>query len=161
MEARKPMLAINYYLEPYFRKELLQDVFGKLSDLSPESRADALVAVKKTVRVSGFRNPMQAPATILNKRVEETFEKDNTLATALLLAWKELYADAASLLTPVLQELGFALNAEDKLTFSVGWPDEIDYKSLAEKVLTAQPAIGLDQDQIALLTILLSMQLPE
>ncbi len=79
-----------------------------------------LQLLKKTVRVSGFRNPMQAPATILNKRVEEAFEKDNTLATALLLAWKELYADAASLLTPVLQELGFASNAEDKLTFSVG-----------------------------------------
>ncbi len=47
MEARKPMLAINYHLEPYFRKELLQDVFGRLADLSPESRADALAAVKE------------------------------------------------------------------------------------------------------------------
>ena len=75
MEDLKPAIALNVFIEPYFRKEILQKIFENLDSIPSELRREFIAEVKDKVRISGFRNAMAAPRALLVRDAETVFEK--------------------------------------------------------------------------------------
>ena len=163
MDEKKPLLALNLYLEPQFRKEVIQDLLGNLSGLETDQRAKLIEKFKETVHVGGFRNPLQAPMALQVREAEKVFEKDSYFLAAFLGAWRSLYASEASLLIDTWKKLGFSEadeGADPEKAFTDGWPEGLNYGKLEEKLRQANPNTILSGDQLALLTILSTGQLP-
>ncbi len=53
----KPMIGPNVYLEPKFRKELIEKVYANIPELSDDIRRDLLTMTKELVKIAGFSKP--------------------------------------------------------------------------------------------------------
>lgn len=163
MEDLKPAVALNVFIEPYFRKEILQKVFENLDAVPAELRRELIADVKDKVRISGFRNVMSAPRALLLRNAETVFEKDTRFSLIALKSWQSLYSQQSEELKKNLVDFGFSISDQaaagypDPInTFLEGWPEGIDFDTLHEK-LTAQAAnYPLTKDETALLSILLT-----
>ncbi len=167
MDDLKPAIALNVFIEPYFRKEILHKVFDNLGELPAEIRRELVSEVKDKVRISGFRNPMVAPRALLIRDAETVFEKDTNFSLICLKSWSSLYSKWHESVTRALNELGFtvseaaSLNYPDSLNaFFEGWPEGLDFDTLDEKIKAQYHDIQLTKDETALLSILLTGFLP-
>ena len=167
MEELKPAIALNVFVEPYFRSEILQKVFDNLGELPAELRREAISEVKDKVRISGFRNAMVAPRSLLVRDAESMFEKDTKFTLIILKCWNSLYSQWHETLRKALINLGFAVsesasqNYPDPMNaFLEGWPEGLDFETLYEKLTDQIKDFPLNKDETALLSILLTGYLP-
>lgn len=167
MDDLKPAVALNIYIEPYFRKEILHRIFEHIGELPSENRRKLIADVKERVRISGFRNPMVAPRALLVRDSETAFEKDTQFCLTCLKCWESLYANWKDSLTKILVDLGFSISEAasqdypDALnTFLVGWPEGLHFDTLNEKILAQSKDLPLSKDEIALLSVLLTGYMP-
>ena len=163
MEDLKPAIALNVFIEPYFRKEILQKIFENLDSIPSELRREFIAEVKDKVRISGFRNAMAAPRALLVRDAETVFEKDTRFSLASLKSWQSLYSKWTKELENILTGLGFSISEQaaagypDAInTFLEGWPEGIDFDSLFEKITAQTEKFPLSKDETALLSILLT-----
>lgn len=167
MDEFKPAIALNVFIEPYFRKEVLEKVFGNIDKFSPDLRKDLLAEVKDQVKISGFRNPMVAPRALLIKNAETVFEKDSRFCLTSLKSWQYLYAKWHKALKNGLVDLGFSISEpaaaeypDPMNTFLVGWHEDISFDALYENLSAKIEGFDLSKDETALLTILLTGYMP-
>jgi hypothetical protein len=163
MEDLRPAIALNVFIEPYFRKEILQKVFENIDALPTELRRELVAEVKEKVRISGFRNSMAAPRALLIRDAEAVFEKDTRFSLICLKSWQSLYTQWDEELKKNLVELGFSISEQaaagypDPInTFLEGWPEGIDFDTLFEKITAQVKKFSLSKDETALLSILLT-----
>jgi len=157
-----PAIALNVFIEPYFRKEILQKLFENLDKLPDEIRRELVKQVKEQVRISGFRNPMIAPRTLLIRDAETVFEKDAKFSLICLKGWQSLYSEWKN-----LGDLGFSISEsaasgypDPMNTFLEGWPEGMDFDTLYEKITAQVEGFPLNKDETALLSVLLTGYLP-
>ncbi len=163
MEELRPALALNVFIEPYFRKEILEKVFENLNTLPAELRRELVADVKEKVRISGFRNTMAAPRALLIRNAETVFEKDTRFSLVSLKCWQSLYTQWNEELKLQLKGLGFSISEQaaagypDAInTFLEGWPEGIDFDTLFEEITALVKNLPLSKDEIALLSILIT-----
>lgn len=163
MEDLKPAITLNVFIEPYFRKEILQKVSENLDALPAELRRELIADVKKKVRIGGFRNVMVAPRALLVRDAENVFEKDTWFSLISLKCWQSLYAKWHEELKKILVSLGFSISEQaaaaypDAInTFLEGWPEGLDFDTLYEKITAQIDKFPLSKDETALLSILLT-----
>lgn len=163
MEELRPALALNVFIEPYFRKEILEKVFENLNTLPAELRRELVADVKEKVRISGFRNTLAAPRALLIRNAETVFEKDTRFSLVSLKCWQSLYTQWNEELKLQLKGLGFSISEQaaagypDAInTFLEGWPEGIDFDTLFEKITALVKNLPLSKDEIALLSILIT-----
>jgi len=163
MEDLKPAIALNVFIEPYFRREILQKVFENLNALPAELRRELVAEVKEKVRISGFRNSMVAPRALLIRDAESVFEKDTWFTLVSLKNWQSLYSEWNEELKKILAGLGFSVSEQAAAgypdavnTFLEGWPEGIDFDTLYEKITAQVEKYPLSKDETALLSILLT-----
>ncbi len=163
MEDLRPAVALNVFIEPYFRKEILQKIFDNLDTLPAELRRELIAEVKEKVRISGFRNSMAAPRALLIRDAENIFEKDTRFSLTSLKSWLSLYAQWHEELKENLIDLGFSVSEQAAAgypdpvnTFLEGWPEGIDFDTLFEKITAHGEMFPLSKDETALLSILLT-----
>ena len=163
MEELRPALALNVFIEPYFRKEILEKVFENLNTLPAELRRELVADVKEKVRISGFRNTLAAPRALLIRNAETVFEKDTRFSLVSLKCWQSLYTQWNEELKLQLKGLGFSISEQaaagypDAInTFLEGWPEGIDFDTLFEKTTALVKNLPLSKDEIALLSILIT-----
>lgn len=162
-----PAIALNVFIEPYFRKEILQKLFENLDKLPDEIRRELVKQVKEQVRISGFRNPMIAPRTLLIRDAETVFEKDAKFSLICLKGWQSLYSEWHDILEKNLGDLGFSISEsaasgypDPMNTFLEGWPEGMDFDTLYEKITAQVEGFPLSKDETALLSVLLTGYLP-
>ena len=167
MDEFRPAIALNVFIEPYFRKEILQKIFENLGELPADLRRKLVAEVKDQVRISGFRNPMVAPRALLIRDAESVFEKDSKFSLICLKCWQSLYSQSHGALKQNLANLGFSISEQatnaypDPLnTFLEGWPEGMDFETLFEKITAKEKDFPLSKDETALLSILLTGYLP-
>lgn len=167
MDEFRPAIALNVFIEPYFRKEILQKVFENLGDLPADLRRELIAEVKEQVRISGFRNSMVAPRALLIRDAESVFETDSKFVLICLKSWQSLYSQWHDMLKKNLVELEFSISEQtskeypDPLnTFLEGWPEGIDFDTLFEKIAAKEKDFPLSKDETALLSVLLTGYLP-
>lgn len=161
----KAMIGLNVYLEPQFRKDVVEKVYSNLSGLSKDLRLQLIKITKEEIKVSGFRNPMLAPTALLVKSAVVKFEKESKYIELILQAWSSLYAEHHSTQLETLKSLGFEIGetrpdyTDPENAFLVGWPESVDYEKL-HKACQQNPQNTLNSDENALLSIWLSGTLP-
>ncbi len=167
MDDLRPAIALNVFIEPYFRKEILQKVFENLDLIPADLRRELVAEIKDQVRISGFRNPMVAPRALLIRDAESVFEKDSKFDLISLKSWLSIYSQWHDALKKNLIDLGFSISDQvsagypDPLnTFLEGWPEGIDFETLFEKITTIDKDFPLNKDETALLSVLLTGYLP-
>ena len=163
MEDLRPAIALYVFIEPYFRKEILEKVFENLDILPAELRRELIADIKEKVRISGFRNSMVAPRALLIRDAETVFEKDTRFCLISLKNWQSLYTQWHEELKKTLIGLGFSISEQAAAgypdpvnTFLEGWPEGIDFDTLFEKITAQVKNFTLSKDETALLSVLLT-----
>ncbi len=167
MDDFRPAIALNVFIEPYFRKEILQKIFEHLDILPADLRRDLVTQVKDHVKISGFRNPMVAPRALLVRYAESVFEKDPWFSLICFKCWQSLYSQWHDELKENLTGLGFSISEpassgypDAMNTFLEGWPEGIDFDPLYDQISAKIEGFSLSKDETALLSVLLTGYLP-
>ncbi len=130
-----PFHAINEFMLPEYRQEVLQSVLENLDNLPAERRTNITTLINKHVRIGGFRTSMLAPLPLKLKEVTKTFERRADLAAQILMAWSELHLDLRQQIYDLLIERKWELLPVDvdrtKLPgFMITWPKAETYEVL-------------------------------
>jgi len=161
----KPMVGLNVYLEPEFRRELIEKVYANIPDLSDETRRSLINISKELLKIAGFRNPMTAPLPLRVRAAEAKFEKDSRFIKQILASWADLHRNVQATAMENLKSLGFEVSDTAPLyddaenAFIIGWPDKVDYNQVHE-ALSKDTENNLTVDENALLTVWLTGRLP-
>ena len=165
MENLMPMVSLNVYLLPDFRREVFNKVLRNLEQLSPETRQELTQMIKEFVKISGFRNPLSAPQTLVVRNLEAAFEKESRVVKAVISAWAETEPDLQAALKSSLPELGFPVNEQapgypdPENAFLPDWPQDLSFDKLADQV-RQKTQTSASNDEIALMAVWLTGQLP-
>ena len=167
MDNLRPMIALNVYLLPEFRQEILSMVIAGMSALPDEIRRPVLSAIREEVKISGFRNPFSAPHSVLVRRMETVFLKQSRFVKVILKAWAGLHQDLVPAVSPVIRALSFQKNdqlpeyPDPEKAFLTGWPENLTYEKLTELIRAQDQKITAGTDDLALMTVWLSGCLPD
>ena len=165
MNSLLPLISLNVFLLPDFRREILTTVLNQKDDLSPEIKQELRQALKEFVKISGFRNPLAAPQALQVRAMESPFEKESRFVKAILSSWADLKLDLGAKVQSVLPELGFEPNDQAPLypdpenAFAVGWPEDLSFEKLADLV-KQKTETDASSNEISLMTVWLTGRLP-
>jgi hypothetical protein len=167
MDNLQPMIALNIYLLPGFRQEILDEVLSGLSSLPEEDRREVMSSVRENVKISGFRNPFSAPKAVLMRRMEAVFFKQSRFAKSMLKAWAAGQEPLQNPVKAVIDTLNFQPNPQapdypdPENAFLTGWPEKTSYQKIADLIRAQEPSLNASTDTLALMTVWLSGCLPD
>jgi len=165
MNSLLPLISLNVFLLPDFRREILTTVLNQKDNLSPEIKQEFRQAIKEFVKISGFRNPLAAPLALQVRAMESPFEKESRFVKAILSSWADINSDLQAKVQAVLHELGFEPNVQAPLypdpenAFAVGWPEDLSFEKLADLV-KQKTETDASSNEISLMTVWLTGRLP-
>jgi len=165
MNSLLPLISLNVFLLPDFRREILTTVLNQKDNLSPEIKQEFRQAIKEFVKISGFRNPLAAPQALQVRAMESPFEKESRFVKAILSSWADINSDLQAKVQAVLPELGFEPNDQAPLypdpenAFAVGWPEDLSFEKLADLV-KQKTETDASSNEISLMTVWLTGRLP-
>ncbi|MBP6068862.1 MAG: hypothetical protein KA465_01225 [Anaerolineaceae bacterium] len=165
MNSLLPLISLNVFLLPDFRREILTTVLDQKDNLSPEIKQEFRQAIKEFVKISGFRNPLAAPQALQVRAMESPFEKESRFVKAILSSWADINSDLQAKVQAVLHELGFEPNVQAPLypdpenAFAVGWPEDLSFEKLADLV-KQKTETDASSNEISLMTVWLTGRLP-
>ena len=87
------------------RRSIVADVLTHLDEISPQSRADFVVALQSHIQIKGFRNPLRVPKATLETVITETSARYRSVAESLLELWLEVHPDWLATAYAVAQDL--------------------------------------------------------
>jgi hypothetical protein len=165
MSSLLPMISLNIFLLPDFRREILSTVLNEKDTLSPENKRELTQVMREFVKISGFRNPLAAPQALQLRAMESPFEKESRFVKAILSSWVDINSDLQTDIQSVIPDLGFELNDQAPLypdpenAFALGWPEDLSFEKLADLV-KQKTEIDASSDAISLMTVWLTGCLP-
>ncbi len=161
-----PFHAINEYMLPEFRLNVIGAVLRDLEKLPGERRSAINNMIKRYVSVPGFRNSSAAPLAVKVRNAVTTFERRPDFAAQVLQGWSELHSELREKVYAVLQARSFeaVLPADadrSKLPgFLTKWPKNETYEALDEAFYAANPGDTTSTDDIRLMVVWLVNRLP-
>jgi hypothetical protein len=160
-----PFHAINEFMLPEYRLEILHKVLTHLDDLPAERKNQILNLFKRYVKLPGFRNSTLAPIPIKVKGSVQVFEKRSDFTSQILMAWSELNIELGQQIFDLLVERKWEVVPVDtdrtKLPgFQVRWPKEETYDILDEAFLAKYPDVKARDYDVRLMVVWLASRLP-
>lgn len=160
-----PFHAINQFMIPEYRQEVLHKVLGHLNDLTPDRKNRIISQLKRYLKVPGFRNSLAAPLPIKVKGAGPEFDKRADFVGQILMAWCELQPELRQQVYDLLVERKWELLPPDsdrsKLPgFLVRWPKEETYDALDAAFAAKYPENKAHEFDVRLMVVWLSGRLP-
>lgn len=160
-----PFNAVNEFLLPEYRLNMLQQVFTEINTLPEDRRAAINRLVKKSVKVAGFRNSTLAPAPVKARAAVSTFEKSVDFAVQIMAAWYELHPVLAQKVFDLLKSRGWEILPlevdRSKLPgFLHRWPKDETFDVLDEAYVAMYPGDEAHEYDINMMIAWLSGRLP-
>jgi hypothetical protein len=160
-----PFAAINNFMRPDYRLEVVRYVLQHLATLTPPRRVAIDALTRQIVRVPGFRNSAKAPAGPKARPLAEATEKHSELMGLILASWAELHPELADRVHALLTGRGWDVlpAAADRLTlpgFLPTWPKDEDFDVLLAAYAEQFPDHPAADDDISLMVVWLSLRLP-
>ena len=160
-----PFHAINEFMRPDYRLEVVRVTLASLTDLPEDFRLPIDQITRAIVQVPGFRNSAKAP---LNKRVKptsEAFEKSPHLVAVILNAWAEAHPTLRQQVYDLLFERGWELlpppaDRTQLPGFIITWPNGESFEILTQAFSEKYPDAKVSNDDISLMIVWLSVRLP-
>jgi hypothetical protein len=161
-----PYHAINEFMRPDYRQTVVRTALTALPQLPKHFREPIDRLTKKIVRVPGFRDGTQAPASLKIAPVASAFEKSPDLVAAILAAWAETHTTLRANVYQLLTERGWeVLPVEADRTrlpgFLTTWPNrDEDFDIMNTAYSEKFPAEPASTDDVSLMVVWLSGRLP-
>ncbi len=160
-----PFHAINEFMLPDYRKEIIKSVLSNLSHLSDDSRREINSLVRKYVNVQGFRNSSQAPLMLKVNGAIATFEKSPQFVAAIVNGWQQLNTELVGEISQLLLNRGWKVlpNEADRSKlpgFMTKWPQSETFELLTSEFFNSYPGSLVSENDITLMIVWLSNRLP-
>ena len=160
-----PFAAINNFMLPEYRLQVISAVLHGLDALTGERRGAINSQLRRHLQVPGFRNAAQAPLPIKIKNSVAPFERNSEMVAQFLSAWFELRPDLRQQVNDLLVERGWEMLPPDadraKLPgFLTRWPKKESFEVVTAAFHAKYPASQAEDNDISLMTVWLSGRLP-
>ena len=160
-----PFHAINEFMLPEYRLEILHKVLTHLDDLPAERKNHILNLFKRYVKLPGFRNSTLAPVAIKVKGSVQVFEKRPDFVSQILMGWSELNGELRQQIFDLLVERKWELIPVDTDRtqlpgFLDHWPEEETYDILDAAFLEKYPDVKARDYDVRLMVVWLAGRLP-
>lgn len=160
-----PFHAINDFMMPDFRLNVLQSVLGNLDSLTAERRSAIQGLLKRTLKIPGFRNPLQAPVGLKVRNSVDTFERSPDFVAQIVAAWTEARPELRQQVFDLLVDLGWELLPVDaertKLPgFLTRWPKSDSFDAITGAFHQKYADVEAADNDISLMTVWLGGRLP-
>lgn len=160
-----PFSAINMFMRPDYRLEVVHQVFNRMYESPEEVRATFNRYIKKYVMVPGFRNSSAAPAALKIKPYISAFESQAEVAAFTLAVWARVNSSLVDKVFDLLIARGWELLPKDvdrtKLPgFLTTWPKDESFEAVNQAFNEKYTEITYNRDDISLMAVWLSGRLP-
>ncbi|MBI3240686.1 MAG: hypothetical protein HYZ49_00115 [Chloroflexi bacterium] len=160
-----PFHALNEFMRHDYRLTVIRTALNALPGLPGHFRQPIDKMTKQVVRVPGFRNGAQAPASLKVVPVAEAFGKSPELVAAILAAWAEARTDLRQQVYDLLKGRGWEVLPPEadraKLPgFLTKWPKGEDFDLLNKAFAEAHPDSTATTDDVSLMAVWVSGRLP-
>jgi hypothetical protein len=160
-----PFSAINMFMRPDYRLEVVRKVFNIMHESPEDVRATFNRYIKKYITVPGFRNSSAAPAALKVKPYISAFESQAEVAAFTLAAWARVNSSLVDKVFDLLIARGWELLPKDadrtKLPgFLTTWPKDENFEAINQAFKEKYREEAYNEDDISLMAVWLSGRLP-
>jgi hypothetical protein len=160
-----PFHAINQFMRDDFRLAVIRSTLNSLPGLPDRFRKPIDRLTREHVRVTGFRNSVQAPVPVKAPAMADGFETSPDLVAAILAAWSEAHLELRTRVFELLASRGWELLPADadrtRLPgFLTQWPRGQDFDVLNQAYQEAHPDDPATTDEVSLMVVWLGGRLP-
>lgn len=160
-----PFHAINEFMRPDYREEVVRFTLTELHRLPGDFRASIDRLTKNLVRVPGFRNGSKAPLGVRVHPMCDAFEKSPLVVAVVLHVWAEEHSELRSQVYELLKERNWeVLPPEADRTklpgFLTRWPDGEDFDVLTKAFCERFPDVEASSDDVSLMVVWIGGRLP-
>jgi hypothetical protein len=160
-----PFHAINEFMLPDYRREVLQQVLSDTGKLSGGQRGAINGDIKRLVKVPGFRNSSIAPLPLKIRGAESTFEHNSGFAARVLEGWSQINGDLKQQVYDLLKSRNWEILPVEadrtKLPGFMGdWPKDETYEALNKAFSETYASSQASENDVRLMIVWLSGKLP-
>jgi hypothetical protein len=160
-----PFSAINMFMRPDYRLEVVRKVFSSMPGSAEEKKATFNRFIKKYVTVPGFRNSISAPISLKIKPFIAAFESHPEVAAFTMAVWSSTYSALLDNIFDLLTERAWELLPKDadrtKLPgFLTSWPKGESFEGILLAYKEKFPEDSNNEDDISLMAVWISGRLP-
>ncbi len=158
--------SINVFIDRDYLEEVLMKTIKGVTSLSKQEQINFVKSFKKYVNVLGFRDPTRAPLQLRVNSFVTAFEEKDEVIPFVLSNWAKVNKKLAKKVKEWLDEEGWKDLALER-TFTEGegflakWPKKLTFDKLVKKYTKAYPDDKVDRDDLILMVLWISGQLPE
>ena len=161
-----PYKAINVFIERDYLEKIIKEILESVEKLPRGEQAKFSAFFRNNVNILGFRNPIRAPLALQINAYAAAFEDDGDVIPYTLTTWARVNPELAEKVQSWLEAEGWkGLTAERTLEDSNGfisdWPEELTFDALVEKFNSAHPDHQYDRNDLILMVLWVSGNLPK
>jgi hypothetical protein len=161
-----PYKTINVFIEEReYLNQVIETVLDGKDSLSKEEQINFVQQFKQYVNVLGFRNVLKAPKKLQINAYAAAFETKNEVVPFTLSTWAAIKSNLATEVKDWLQSEGWEHVAmhrsfDENGGFVNQWPEGLTFEKLAENFEKAHPKTKTDRNDLILMLLWISGQLP-
>lgn len=161
-----PYKAINVYMEQDYLESVLKTVLEGSKKMPKKEQIQFAQFLKKHVNVLGFRDATRAPLSLQINALAKAFEEKDEVVPVILSAWTKINKKLAQPVKAWLEAEGFkdlALERdfEEDDGFIAEWPKKMAFDKLVKKFEKDNPEVKFDRDDLILMVLWMTGQLPK
>jgi hypothetical protein len=160
-----PFSAINMFMRPDYRLEVVRKVFNLMPESPEEVRATFNRYIKKFVAVPGFRNSSAAPVSLKIKPYISAFESQPEVAAFTMATWARGNRSLLDKVFDLLTDREWELLPKDADRtqlpgFLTTWPKDESFEAVNKAFKEKYTEETYHEDDISLMAVWLSGRLP-
>jgi hypothetical protein len=157
---------INVFIEHNTVENILENIMNNLKNLSKPEQISFSKSFKKFVQVLGFRDPMRAPMQLKVNALVSAFEEKDEVVPFTLSTWTKLNSDFANIVKEWLdsegwKDLALERDYDENQGFLAQWPKNLTFDKLVIKFKKDNPGVEFDRNDLILMVLWISGQLPK
>ena len=165
-KAYLPYKSINVFIEREYLESVLSQILENLDNLEKEDQIGFNQVFRRHVNVLGFRNPVRAPLPLQVNAYASAFEEKEEIVPVTLSLWTKLNFEFAEKVEKWLETEGwdnlfFERSFEEGEGFGQEWPEDLTFERLENKYKTAHPKDKFDRNDLILMVIWITGNLPK
>ncbi len=161
-----PFKAINVFIERNYLEKVINELLEGIETLSKEEQAEFISFFRKYVNILGFRNPVRAPLSLKIHAYASAFEDKDEVVPYTLTTWAKIKSGLAKQVKNWLESEGWDNLALERSYeadegFIANWPKGFTFDKLEKNFKKAFPNEKPQRDDLILMTLWISGNLPK
>jgi len=160
-----PYKTINVLINRDYLHQVLENILINKGGLSKENQIAFSKQFKQHIKVLGFRNPLIAPIPLQVRAYASAFEEKDDVIPFTLSTWAQINTDFAEEVRTWMEKEGWRVlplerHFDETEGFINEWPNKLTFEKLTKKYKKDHPNDEINEDDLILMVIWISGQLP-